>query len=273
MSVDSQISNVGRLALISQQDRLFESDPEPVMASPRSLLKPLQVAALLRMSRSLTDEQVAMAVSSHNGEPTHLELIAELADATGVDLAAIPVQPHRPLIGELGIDTRCGSSAKAANPCAGKHILAAHCTRLAGADYLEFGGLVELTCRQYIREACRISRDLTPVRDGCGFPTYALTISEMATGLRSLLVSEERHDVAVVRSLAAHPYLVGGGGRAVTNEVLSGGALFAKDGVGGLFAVAYFDGAVAVGGVVRDDQVTLGSALQEARASARRLIA
>lgn len=270
MRADTPVSIVSRLFLISRQDRLDGSGPQ-VTASPRSLLKPLQVAALLRMSRSRTGEQVVTAVSAHNGDPRHLELIAELADVTGVDLAMIRVLPHRPLVEELGIEAGHSSYTRAAVPYVGEHVLAAHCASSADIDYVEFGGPVELVCRQDIREACRIGRGLTPTPDCCGFPTYALIITEVATGLRSLLLSADHQDVTVVRSLATHPYLVGGHGRAVTKDVLSGGTLFAKDGVDGLFAVAYFDGAVTVGKAVCDDQVALGSALQETRNWATRL--
>jgi L-asparaginase II len=269
MSVETHVRDAVQLVLIDQRDSLFGSSRAPVPTSPRSLLKPLQVAALLRMAQPLTDEQVAIAASSHNGEPIHLERVAELAEALSVELAALPVRPHRPLIGELEIDTDFYPLMQEANPCAGKHILAAHCAQSTGIDYLEFGGPIERTCRQHVREACRIRRELAPVPDGCGFPTYAITDVELATGLRSLLLSDDQHDVQVVRSLAAHPHLVGGRGRAVTHEALTSEVLFAKDGIGGLFAVAYSDGAVAVGRATRDDQKTLASALGEARSLAR----
>lgn len=268
---DSAVSDAISLVLFHRRVRLFDSHPMSAATSPRSLLKPLQTAALLRMTRkTLTDEQVAIAASSHNGEPDHLERVVDLAEATGVDLAVLSVEPHRSLIAELGIDNKSEPPTREANPCVGKHILAAHCAQSTGADYMDPDGPVERNCRRYIRQSCRIGRELTPTPDGCGFPTYALTDSELATGLCSLLLSEDFYDKKVVKSLANHPYLVGGRGRVVTDVVLTGDALFAKDGVGGRFAVAYPNGVVAVGRSARDDQESLASALHEAQSLARR---
>ncbi len=64
---------------------------------PRSSLKPLQAAAMLRAGLDLPDRLLALAAASHNGEPAHLDGAREILAGTGLGVDALRNTPDLPL--------------------------------------------------------------------------------------------------------------------------------------------------------------------------------
>ena len=85
-----------------------------------------------------------------------------------------------------------------------------------------------------------------PVRhvavDGCGAPQHALNLAALARAFACLTTDDDRRTADAMR---AHPYLVGGPGREVTQLMEGVPGLVAKDGAEGVFAAALPDGSTA----------------------------
>src|SRR5699024_8210924 len=76
-------------------DVLALGEPEQQIYA-RSSLKPLQTVAMLRAGVELTEEQIALACASHNGEGRHREVVRSIlagAHLTEADLQGTPDWP------------------------------------------------------------------------------------------------------------------------------------------------------------------------------------
>src|SRR5206468_4288061 len=83
--------------------------------------------------------------------------------------------------------------------------------------------------------------------DGCGAPTFAVSLVGLARAFHRIAAATEGPPRAVADAMRAHPDLVGGIGRMVTRLMASVPGLVAKDGAEGVFAAARpGGGAVAV---------------------------
>ena len=74
---------------------LAAGDPAAPMF-PRSANKPLQAAAMLDLGLDLDGELLALAASSHSGEPFHLDGVRAILAAAGLDVAALRTPPDWP---------------------------------------------------------------------------------------------------------------------------------------------------------------------------------
>ena len=140
---------------------------------------------------------------------------------------------------------RAGGKASALlQNCSGKHaaMLATSVANGWDADgYLEFDHPVQKLIDAYIAEAAGGVRH-TGI-DGCGAPTAMVTLTGLATAVRSLAVSRS----AVYLAMCQHPDLVAGTGREDTLVMRAVPGLVAKGGAEGVHVAAHPDGrAVAV---------------------------
>lgn len=192
-----------------------------LVAFLRSSWKPIQAVALVESYDDLADEELAIACASHQAEPAQLDAVGRLLDRAGatVDDLENGEQEGRPQ-GKLG------------HNCSGKHAGMLAACRARGwptSGYRLPGHPLQQ----------RLAAELGPTRgeavDGCGVPTYALTLRDSA-GL--LLRTLPRVAVA----MRARPELVGGRGADDTKLMRELPGWIAKRGAEGLFCAASPDG-------------------------------
>jgi L-asparaginase II len=179
----------------------------------RSSLKPLQAVPLVEAYDDLGDDEIAIACASHQAEPAQLEAVRKLlarAGATADDLEN-GMEEGRPE-GKLG------------HNCSGKHAGMLAACRANGWP-LEGYRLPGHPLQQRIRE---LVGDRPYAIDGCGVPTYAFSLSEMATILT-------RVPQRIREAMHARPELVGGLGADDTDLMQARPELIAKRGAEGLF--------------------------------------
>jgi L-asparaginase II len=179
----------------------------------RSSLKPLQAVPLVDAYDDLGDDEIAIACASHQAEPAQLEAVRKLlarAGATADDLEN-GTQEGRPE-GKLG------------HNCSGKHAGMLAACRANGWPFAGYR-LPDHPLQRRIRE---LVGDRPSAIDGCGVPTYALALSEMATLL-------ERVPQRIREAMRARPELVGGRGADDTDLMHARPDLLAKRGAEGLF--------------------------------------
>src|ERR671915_1744490 len=94
----------------------------------RSSAKPFQALPLLVTGAAerfgFTDEEVALACGSHNGEPIHTELAASMLRKIGLGPEALKCGAHEPYGAEAALELRTRGEQPNAlhNNCSGKHV-------------------------------------------------------------------------------------------------------------------------------------------------------
>jgi len=222
----------------------WAGDPHRPIFS-RSAMKPVQAAVSLAAigDLELSERQVAVMCSSHNGEPVHVDAVASVLALAGLGFEALRCPPDLPLDQEAAIAV--GERRREFHNCSGKHsgkLLA--CAR-AGWDperYLDPDHPLQRRILSAVEAATGLSRVATGV-DGCGAPVHAVTVAAMATAYARLARPDRMGDLAeraarCVRAMVAEPYLVAGRNRVETAVMKTDRGIAAKGGAEGLVCAA-----------------------------------
>lgn len=208
---------------------------------PRSSNKPLQAVALLDAGwEPDSDEQLALATASHNGEPAHLEVVREMLGDLDLQCPSLP-----PVSDEAwrAILRAGGEATQLTMNCSGKHAAMLRTCVTNGwstEDYLSPEHPVQRACLLGI-ERLAGERVQHVAVDGCGAPQHALTLPGLARGFAAL-VQGTGNERRTGRAMSTKPWFVGGTGRDVTRLMEAIPGLVAKDGAEGVYAAALPDG-------------------------------
>lgn len=186
-------------AVLVRSGEVVEAWGDPALvAFVRSAAKPLQALPLVPLR--LPEEELAIACASHEALPEQLVVVRALLERAGVSKD----------------DLECGAErgSRLRHNCSGKHAGFLLVARERGWD-LEGYRLAEHPLQQEIRRlvaaaAGRPEEDIATATDGCGVPTFALSLLEMARVFAGLARGEPEGADVVVRAMTAHPALVGG---------------------------------------------------------------
>jgi L-asparaginase II len=222
---------------------------------PRSAVKPIQVLPTMAGGAAerfgLTAAEVAVTCASHAAEPFHLEAVRAILGKIGATEADLHCGPHAPADpAEAAALVRRGESPTAIhNNCSGKHsgmLAVARLMNVPLAGYWE----VDHPVQRAIQDALALTTgadsrpSLTWGIDGCGVPTYQLTLRQLATGFarmanpESLPAREGAGAETIFRSVNECPEMVSGTlGLCTLLMRAGGGTLLAKGGAEGCYAV------------------------------------
>lgn len=257
----------GAIAVVDARGRLLAHAGNPAHAwALRSTAKPFQLLPLLldglhapdAEHGPLSSEDLAVMMSSHNGERMHTERIAALlarfaiapeALKCGVEAPALKADKERLVrAGEKATQLHCN--------CSGKHTnMLAVCSRRGWPleSYLELDHPLQMRIRD-ILESLVGETHMAHSIDGCSLPTFWLSLEQLAH-LFAYIADPDAAPAVEGRGIAAeltivraagmqHPQLVAGSGRLDTLLMQAlAGRLFAKTGAAGLYAVALPAGA------------------------------
>jgi len=221
-------------------------DPD-VTVLPRSTLKLVQAVAMLAAGLDLDGELLALACSSHSGEPGHLDGVRRLLARAGLDEAALQNTPGLPLdaAAALAWQKAGNGPARIAQNCSGKHAAMLATCVSAGWDPAAYRSPTH-PLQRAIRECVADLTGGPPEHvgvDGCGAPLYSCTLSGLARAFATIArAAPGTPHARVAAAVRAHPWWLGGSGRAVTRLVEGVPGLVAKDGAEGVFAAALRDG-------------------------------
>ncbi|HWM12895.1 MAG TPA: asparaginase, partial [Gaiellaceae bacterium] len=172
-------------------------DPD-IVSFVRSAAKPLQALPLVPLD--LPDEELAIACASHEALPEQLVVVRALLERAGVSKDALECGAER------------GSRLR--HNCSGKHAGFLLVARERGWElegYRLPGHPLQQEVRRIVAAAAgRREDDIATATDGCGVPTFALSLTEMALVFAGLARGEPDGAETVVRAMTAHPALVGG---------------------------------------------------------------
>jgi L-asparaginase II len=219
---------------------------------PRSALKPLQAAAMVRAGLPLDGELLSLAAASHSGEERHLagaRRILELAGVTEDDLRNVPDLPYDPVVRDAWVrDGRLPS--RLAQNCSGKHAAMLYTCRLNGWSldgYLDPGHPLQQAIAEIVEDLTgqRIARVTV---DGCGAPLFSVSLHGLArAAARITTAAPGTPEARVADAMRDHAEMASGSGRDVAALMRAVPGLLAKDGFEGVEVAALPDGrAVAV---------------------------
>ena len=227
-------------------------DPE-LVTHFRSSAKPIQALPLLRARSDLEDVDVAIACASHLARPEQLEAVCRLLAKASADED----------------DLECGTRGADAGPtriehnCSGKHAGMLALCRARGWP-LEGYRLLEHSCQQVMLEEVAAAAEVDPRGipvgvDGCGIPTFALSLERMAHAFSRL--AELDGGARARAAMRAHPELIRGPGAADTVLMQTQPGWVAKGGAEGLLCAVSADGIGVALKVEDGSQRALRSAL------------
>ena len=246
----------GTWALVDSSGEVLDGagDPElPIFA--RSSIKAVQALPLIESGAAerygLTEEELTLAVASHDAEPQHTERVAALLARLGLgpgDLQCGAQPPgNRDTRKAL---TRAGvSPTPLHNNCSGKHAgflaLALH----LGVDperYLDPESESQRSVRRAVEELGGVpAGQLTSAIDGCSAPTFRLPLASLASAIArvtnpgDLPPARRAACERITAAVATWPELVAGSRERLCTDLsrASGGRLFPKIGGEAVYVV------------------------------------
>ena len=228
---------------------------------PRSAVKVLQALPLVASGAAdqlgLSDEELAIACASHNGEEIHAQTAARMLAKAGLDADALECGAHWPYLDTAARALAAQGREPSAlhNNCSGKHagFLCLACALHGGVDLRQYA-------RGYVQAEHPVMREVTASlqattgfdlanaprgTDGCSIPTYAIPLRHLArafarTGAGVGLGSGHAQAAKRLRAAVTKaPFMVAGTGRFDTRVMQRlGDRVFCKVGAEGVFCAA-----------------------------------
>lgn len=222
---------------------------------PRSACKAMQALPLVEGGAAdaygFGNKELALASSSHSGEPEHVALAASMLTAAGRGEADLECGAHWSSEQKVLIEQArtLDKPNQLHNNCSGKHsgFICACCHR--GNDpkgYVTYEHPLQVEIRDTMRDltGTLLDRDNCGI-DGCSIPTYAVPLRSLAHGFAKMATGEgigaERAKASrrIIEACMAEPFYVAGSGRACTKLMQAApGRIFAKTGAEGVFCAA-----------------------------------
>ena len=219
---------------------------------PRSAVKAMQALPFVESGAAdaygFGDRELALASSSHSGEPAHLERAAAMLAAAGLDGHALECGAHWSHRQEVLIEQVRSRAEPTAlhNNCSGKHagFLCTAChLGIDHAGYVGYGHPVQAEIRGVLQDltGAPLGTDACGT-DGCSIPTYAVPLDRLAHGFARMATgaglgpARAAASRRLLSACMAEPFYVAGTGRFCTRLMaMAPGRIFAKTGAEGVF--------------------------------------
>lgn len=215
---------------------------------PRSAIKALQAIPFVDSQAvtkfSLDDRMVALSAASHRAQEVHLELVTEWLqkiDQSDEVFECGPAWPSDEAQREQWIRQGLKPNCSCHN-CSGKH-LGMISTCLAAGDsikgYRLWSHPAQARVRRALSDVMGIDHETLKFgTDGCGIPTYATPLKNLARGLSALLRAEGASSLGKIRKAhQSHPVLIAGTQDCVTTTIQqTKGQCLLKSGAEGVYA-------------------------------------
>ncbi|MDX3928763.1 MAG: asparaginase [Shinella sp.] len=230
---------------------------------PRSSCKAMQALPLVESGAAdaygFANRELALACSSHSGEPEHVALAAGMLAAAGKDVSALECGAHWSARQSVLIEQARSLDRPTAlhNNCSGKHagfVCAACHTGMDVKGYAGYAHPLQAEIRGVMESltGAPLGEDNCGV-DGCSIPTYAVPLRKLAHGFAKMATGAGLEPLRAKASrrlfdaCMAEPFYVAGTKRACTRLMQAApGRIFAKTGAEGVFCAAIPEKGIAV---------------------------
>lgn len=199
-----------------------------------------------------TDDEIAVACSSHDGQEKHLQRVRSMLEKIGLGPENLQCGAHLPSCAEVAARLICDGKKPEAihNNCSGKHAgmlaLALH----LGAPVTDYWRL-EHPVQQEILKIVALFSDLPQDEiilgiDGCSVPTFGMAVERFALMFARLISPPAEFEpmiksacARVRKAVTGHPDLIASNGKADTELMKAGGGnLIAKIGAEAVLCLA-----------------------------------
>jgi L-asparaginase II len=254
------------MALSSDGEEVLVKGDRNALIYPRSAFKSIQASAMVRNGLVQEIRHLALICASHSGTKAQQEGARSILQSAGLTESDLRCVADRP----LGVVERKEWGDKEPAPiamnCSGKHAgMLATCVvnGWPTESYTDMSHPLQIAIKEEL-EALSEEKISQISVDGCGAPTFALTLRGNTKAFHNLATSQDPVHKQVVAACLAHPEIVAGEGRTDTELMRKVPGLFMKGGAEGVQAAFMTNGATVffkvTDGADRAHQVILKSA-------------
>jgi L-asparaginase II len=211
---------------------------------PRSSVKSIQAAAMVRRGLPLEPRLLALVASSHSGSSMHQNAVLEILALGGLKESALLNVTDRPLGDEERRDWGSRAPTSLAQNCSGKHagmLLTCVINKWPTHNYLDPAHPLQVLVREELENLAEEQVALTSV-DGCGAPLFLISLLGLARAIHRITISEDPIHHRVLASCRDFPEMVAGNGRLTTRKMIEIPGLFMKEGAEGVNVGSLSDG-------------------------------
>ena len=215
---------------------------------PRSTVKSIQGAAMVRAGLKLEPRLLALGCSSHSGSDAHLAGVREILAIAKLDESALQCMLDKP----LGDAERRAWGEKPATRitmnCSGKHaamLLTCVTNGWPVANYLDPAHPLQIAIKKELEELAGEKITLTST-DGCGAPLFLVSLAGLARAIRAITISKDSVHQEVMSASRNNPVMVAGNGRLTTEMMQAVAGLYMKDGAEAVEVASMQDGRTLV---------------------------
>jgi L-asparaginase II len=215
---------------------------------PRSTIKSIQGAAMVRAGLKLEPRLLALGCSSHSGSEEHLTAVREILAMTKLDESALQCMLDKP----LGEPERHAWGDKPATRismnCSGKHaamLLTCVTNGWPIENYLDPAHPLQVAIKAELEALAGETITLTST-DGCGAPLFLISVIGLARAIRAITISVDPIHQSVLDASRKYPEMVAGKGRLTTQMIEAVPGLYMKDGAEAVEIASMPDGRTLV---------------------------
>ena len=215
---------------------------------PRSTVKSIQGAAMVRSGLKLEPRLLALGCSSHSGSEEHLSAVREILSMAKLDEIALQCMLDKP----LGDAERRAWGDKPATRismnCSGKHaamLLTCVTNGWPIENYLDSTHPLQVAIKAELEALAGETITLTST-DGCGAPLFLISVIGLARAIRAITISIDPIHQSVLDASRKFPEMVAGKDRLTTQMIDAVPGLYMKDGAEAVEIASMPDGRTLV---------------------------
>lgn len=239
--------HLGHLIVLNADGSTYSSKGSPELPIyPRSAIKSLQAAAMLKAGLKVEADELAIICASHSGSQSHIDLVTKMLTSRDVLISELKNAVDKPLGEKEKIAWGEKPASQLAQNCSGKHAGMLITCQQNGWDmksYLDLDHPLQVAIKNEIEELAGEKVSAVSV-DGCGAPLFAISLVGLARAISNLVKSKEDPYKQIVSACTKYPELVAGDGRLTTRMMRAVPGLFMKEGAEGVQVCALSDGRV-----------------------------
>jgi L-asparaginase II len=239
--------HLGHLIVLNPDGSTYLSKGSPELPIyPRSAIKSLQAAAMLKAGLKVEENELAIICASHSGSQLHIDLVTKMLTLRGISTSQLKNAIDKPLGEKEIISWGDSAPSQLAQNCSGKHAGMLITCQQNGWDmntYLDLDHPLQVAVKNEIEKLSGEKVSATSV-DGCGAPLFAISLNGLAKAISNLVNSKENLHQQIVSACMKYPELVAGDGRLTTRMMQAVPGLFMKEGAEGVQVCALSDGRV-----------------------------
>jgi len=239
--------HLGHLMVLNSDGSTYLSKGSPELPIyPRSAIKSLQAAAMLKAGLKVEENELAIICASHSGSQSHIDLVTKMLTSRDISISQLKNAVDKPLGEKEKFSWGEKPASQLAQNCSGKHAGMLITCQQNGWDiksYLDLDHPLQVAIKNEIEELASEKVSATSV-DGCGAPLFAISLIGLARAISNLVKSKNDIHKQIVSACTKYPELVAGDGRLTTRMMRAVPGLFMKEGAEGVQVCALSDGRI-----------------------------